>query len=68
MSEPLNTDPTQPWNNPMEKDNPFAPHNGFDGDNPLKPWNNPCGKKEDLTDRERRDYHLSERYDNNEYF
>jgi hypothetical protein len=39
MNKPLNDDPFQPWNDPMERDNPFAPHNGFDGDNPFKPWN-----------------------------
>jgi hypothetical protein len=32
-SEPKNKDPLAPWNNPLYKDNPLAPHNG---DNPLK--------------------------------
>lgn len=48
--------PFAPWNNPIYKDNPLAPHNGIDADNPLKPWNNPLGKKEDLTDREAERY------------
>lgn len=61
MSTPKNDDPFQPWNSPMEKDNPFAPHNGFDGDNPFKPWNNPFGNSSQLTDRERRDYNLPDR-------
>jgi hypothetical protein len=53
---PKNNDPMQPWNNPMEKDNPFAPHNGYDKDNPFKPWNNPFGSKRDLTEEEKRKY------------
>lgn len=69
MANPLNDDPFQVWNNPMYKDNPFAPHNGFDGDNPFKPWNNPFGKEDDLSERERRDYGLRDkrRYEDDDY-
>lgn len=58
MSKPLNNDPFQPWNNPMNEDDPFAPHNGFDSDNPFKPWNNPLGNSDQLTDQEREGYGL----------
>ncbi len=55
---PINDDPFQPWNNPMERDNPFAPHNSYEKDNPFKPWNTPLGRSSDLTDDERRAYGL----------
>ena len=58
MGKPLNDDPFQPQNDPIHKDNPFAPHNGFDSDNHFKPWNDPFGDKNGLTDRERSDYGL----------
>lgn len=61
MAKPLNTDPFATWNGPLNQDNPFAPHNGFDGDNPFKPWNEPFGSEEDLNDQERKDYGLSQR-------
>ena len=52
-----NTDPTQPWNYPEYKDDTFAPHNDpMYSDDPTKPWNKPWGKKEDLTDSEKRKY------------
>lgn len=51
-----NNDPFQPWNDPMYKNDPFAPHNGFDKDNPFKPWNSPFGRKEDLDGHERSYY------------
>jgi hypothetical protein len=57
----FNDDPFQPWNDPMRKNDPFAPHNGHDSDNPFKPWNNPLGRESDLDDNERRDYGLPKR-------
>jgi hypothetical protein len=59
--EQENDNPFRVWNNPFHKDDPFAPHNGFDGDNPFKPWNSVFGKEDDLTPRERRDYGLRDR-------
>ena len=57
MSYPKNTDPFQPWNDPMHKDDPFAPHNDpMEKGNPFKPWNEPLGDKKDLTRMERRNY------------
>jgi hypothetical protein len=57
MEHPINDDPFQPWNNPMYEDHPFAPHNHpMHGDNPFKPWNLPFGRKEDLTNEEKRRY------------
>jgi hypothetical protein len=69
MARPENDDPFRIWNDPFHKDDPFAPHNGFDGDNPFKPWNSPFGKEEDLTARECRDYGLRDkrRYEEDEY-
>jgi len=58
---PLNDDPFQPWNSPMYKDNPLAPHNGIDRDNPLKPWNSPCGNQSGLTGEEAQAYNISRR-------
>ena len=58
MARPENDDLFRIWNDPFHKDDPFAPHNGFDGDNPFKPWNSPFGKEEDLTARERKEYGL----------
>jgi len=60
MAYSQNDDPFRIWNNPMERDNPFAPHNGIDRDDPFKPWNDPFGSEKDLTKKERRDYHLPE--------
>ena len=58
MATPINDNPFEPWNNPMDRDNPFAPHNGIDADDPFKPWNNPMGSAKDLSDEERRRYNL----------
>jgi len=52
-----NNDPFAPWNNLMN-DTPFAPHNGIDKDNPFKPWNSPIGSVDQLTDKEKRYYHV----------
>lgn len=51
-----NNDPFAPWNHPMTKDDPFAPHNGFDRDHPFKPWNEPFGGYDDLDDDEKNYY------------
>jgi hypothetical protein len=62
---PKNTDPFQPWNDPMHSDNPFAAHNGVDSDDPSKPWNEEFGDAEDLDDDERASYGLSPADDQN---
>lgn len=57
-----NTDPFAPWNDTRYKDDPFAPHNDpISGSDPFKPWNDPFGRKEDLTDKEARYYHVRNR-------
>jgi len=58
-----NTDPFAPWNNPMYENDPFAAHNGYDSDNPFKSWNNPFGSTSDLSDSEKRSYHIEPDYD-----
>lgn len=62
---PKNTDPFQPWNNPMYTDSPFSAHNGVDADDPSKPWNEPFGDVEDLDDEERATYGLGPLDDQN---
>jgi len=63
-----NNDPFMPWNDPMKKDDPFAPHNGFDKDDPFKPWNDPFGQISDLTREEKREYGIRERYIPEHYY
>jgi hypothetical protein len=54
---PRNNDPFAPWNDPLRKHDPFAPHNDpLDKDNPFKPWNDPFGRREHLTEKEKRYY------------
>lgn len=57
MRNPKNTDPFQPWNDPMHRPDPFAPHNDpMRRDHPHEPWNDPLGRKEDLEQHDR-DYY-----------
>lgn len=59
MSKPLNNDPSQPWNDPMYLEDPFAPHNDtFREDDPSEPWNDPAGTADDLSCDDRRAYGL----------
>lgn len=52
-----NTDPFQPWNDPMHKDDPFAPHNDpMRKDDPWEPWNDTFGTERQLRERDRRYY------------
>lgn len=67
MSKHKNDDPFRIWNDPFNKDDPFAPHNGFDADDPFKPWNSPFGKEDDLTNEERRAYGLRDKRKYDEY-
>ena len=55
-----NTDPFQPWNDPISKDDPFLPHNDpIRADDPFEPWNDPFGEADDLSYEDQREY---ERY------
>ncbi len=57
MSNYINDDPFQPWNDPMYDDDPFAPHNDpMRKDDLSEPCNDPFGKKEDLSNRDKRSY------------
>jgi len=58
MTKPkyTNTDPFQPWNDPMARDDPFAPWNdSFKKDSPFEPWNSPVGSYKDM-DPQDKDY------------
>lgn len=57
-----NTDPFQPWNDPMHRDDPFAPHNDpMHRDDPSKPWNDPMGTSRDLDSSDRGRYGMDRR-------
>ena len=56
-----NTDPFEPWNDPMIRNDPFAPHNDpMKRNDPFAPWNDPVGKVEDC-DPQDRDYYEDQR-------
>lgn len=59
MSTPTNTDPFQPWNDPMYSRDPLAPHNDpMYRDDITKPWNDLFGDSDDLTHDEKQYYGL----------
>lgn len=56
---PKNTDPLQPWNDPIFKDDRLAPHNDpLRRDDLLEAWNDPIGTAEDLSDADK-DYYFA---------
>ena len=56
---PKNKDPFAAWNDPINKNSHFAPHNNsIEKTSPFKPWNQPFGKNEDLNAEERKAYGL----------
>jgi len=62
-----NKDPFAPWNDPMYEDDPLAPHNDpMRADDPFEPWNKPWGDANELSNRDRRSYGLSPRYEEEE--
>lgn len=60
MTIEKNEDPFAVWNNPMKKDDPFAPHNGFNKDSPFAPWNSTFTDYSRLSEAEKRYYGISD--------
>jgi hypothetical protein len=71
MNRPRNTDPFEPWNNQMYRDDMFAPHNDPMRRNDMfEAWNDPFSSAKDLNDRDREYYGLRRQrsYDENEQY